>query len=473
MDKEMKDFFETQNRLLGQLVQKTGGMIDKAADSGETAGRLHGQGGVFSTSGLDRNIITAMVRPYGIGGVLPFIPTLSEDPRFGAITGYTDDEGAEPDEVCDDAPVGFLKACNLTARFGLLRRDSNTIDIARVKRKINRGDFTDLILRGKLLGDDNLAPSSLNANQVLDSMVMSEMVNVGVRTERQLNTRYWQGAIGSGQMPGLDNQIATGQKDADSGTLCASLDSDVKDFAYDAVGGSGRSIVEYLSMAFRYVQYNAETMDLNPVKWKFFMRPDLWWQLTEIWPCEYNTNQCASSILGSSSRVVIDGRENVRERDDFRASMTLPVNGQMVEVVTDTGIFQHTNITNGNLNAGQFASSIYIVPITITGGFPVTYIEYLDYNSAAPEISLLHNTQNFWTDAGKYMWAVEQEKWCIKFALRTEQRIVLRTPHLAARVDHVMYEPLQMLRDPDPDSPYHADGGVSLRGHTFGQAVWA
>jgi len=472
MDRQMQEFFETQNKLLGALIEKTG-LVDKAAGGGETAGRLHGQGGIFSTSGLERDILTAMVRPSGIGAVLPFIETLSEDPRFGAITGYTADEGAEPDEVCDDAPVGFLKACNLTARFGLLRRDSNTIDIARVKRKINRGDFTDLILRGKLLSNDGIAPSGLNESQVLDMMVQSEMVNTGVRSERELGQRYWQGTIATGQMPGLDFQIAVGQKDADSGTLCPALDSDVKDFAYDAVGGSGRSIVEYISMAFRYVQYNASTMGLNPVVWKIFMRPELWWELTEIWPCEYNTNRCANSLIGTNSRTIIDGRENIRERDSFRESMLLPINGDMVEVVTDTGIFQHTNITNGNLEAGQFASSIYIVPMTVTGGFPVTYIEYLNYKTAGPEIALLNGTQDFWTDAGKYMWAIEQVKWCIKFALRTEQRIVLRSPHLAARVDHVKYEPLQMLRDPDPDSPYHADGGVSVRGHTFGQSVWA
>jgi hypothetical protein len=37
----------------------------------------------------------------------------------------------------------------------------------------------------------------------------------------------------------------------------------------------------------------------------------------------------------------------------------------------------------------------------------------------------------FWTDGGVYSWAIEQIKWCYKLSLKTTQRIVLRSPHLA------------------------------------------
>jgi hypothetical protein len=305
----------------------------------------------------------------------------------------------------------------------------------------------------------------------VDLITMSEMVNVGVRMERALNVRYWQGTVAAGQMPGLDSQIATGQKDAETAVLCPSLDSDVKDFAYDALGGSGRSIVEYLSMLMRYVTYNAETMGLEPVKWIIAMRPELWWELTEVWPCEYSTNKCASSVLGTS-QVFIDGRENISERDRMRQSKTLEINGETYQVVTDTGIFLHDSINNGNLNPGQFASSIYVIPVTINGNFPATYREYLDYKAGGVELNMLHGKEDFWSDGGMYLWALEKAKFCVKFAARTEQRIVLRTPHLAGRIDHVKFEPLQMLRNPDPDSPYWLDGGVSLRQHTSGYSVW-
>lgn len=86
----------------------------------------------------------------------------------------------------------------------------------------------------------------------------------------------------------------------------------------------------------------------------------------------------------------------------------------------------------------------------------------------------MRNLQEFWwTDSGLYSWALEQLKWCIKFSLRAEPRVVLRTPHLAGKIDNVMYSPLQHLRSPDPDSPYHYDGGVSVRGLGTRYAVWA
>jgi hypothetical protein len=83
--------------------------------------------------------------------------------------------------------------------------------------------------------------------------------------------------------------------------------------------------------------------------------------------------------------------------------------------------------------------------------------------------------QFFWTDNGSYSWALEQIKWCYKLALKTERRIILRTPQLAGRIDNVKYEPLQHLRDSDPSGAYFKDGGVSLRGGMVQtpHAVWS
>ncbi len=71
-----------------------------------------------------------------------------------------------------------------------------------------------------------------------------------------------------------------------------------------------------------------------------------------------------------------------------------------------------------------------------------------------------------------YSWALEQIKWCYKFSVKTEQRVVLRTPHLAGRIDNVRYSPLQHLRTYETDSPYHVDGGVSVRASGTTYSVW-
>src|SRR3989304_1232923 len=97
------------------LKEMDGGLHTKVPANFSTAQRLHGSGGVFAIAGLERDIITAMVRPYGIGSSLPLIPSTYEDPRFGSITGVSDDIGNEPTYACEDAPTGYIKGCNLTA----------------------------------------------------------------------------------------------------------------------------------------------------------------------------------------------------------------------------------------------------------------------------------------------------------------------------------------------------------------------
>jgi len=195
--------------------------------------------------------------------------------------------------------------------------------------------------------------------------------------------------------------------------------------------------------------------------------------LSAIWPCAYNTNRCSSAV-GSNSTVFIDGRENVSERDAMRRGMTIDINGRTYKVITDNGIFEHNNINKAGLPAGSYASSIFAVPLTITGNFPVTYRQYVDYRLGSADVALLRGKEQFfWTDQGVYSWAIEQIKWCYKLALKTEQRVILRTPQLAGRIDAVKYIPTQHLREPDPDSPYHFDGGTSVRsGIGAPKAVW-
>jgi hypothetical protein len=217
-------------------------------------------------------------------------------------------------------------------------------------------------------------------------------------------------------------------------------------------------------------------MGLLPASWVWVMRPELWQVLTEVWPCQYNTAKCANSVIGSGSRVVIDGRENIAQRDSMRTGMTIEVNGRRYPVVVDDGIFESNSTNNANLAAGQYASSIYFLPLQITGNFPVTYREYVDYRDpiANANVALLRGMQDFWTDGGLFTWAIESQKWCYKLALKTEQRIILRTPQLAGKIQNARYEPLQHLRSSDASSPYFADGGVSLRDtNDTGYAVWA
>jgi len=465
-----------QEEILSLFAEAMEETVNKAAASTQTANQLHGIDGLFSQT-TERDVISAHIRPMGIADRLPAIGSVDENPRYSLLTGYTDVTGTEPDNACDDAPTGFVKGCNATARFGMSRRDTNTIEFDKVMLRLNRGDFTDLQLRGRVLGLTNLPPGSLNESQILNILTKSEMVTAGVNMERKLVKEIWQGTYGtSTEFAGLDDQIATGHIDADTSIACPAVDSDVKDFAYDDIEGTGRSIVEYIAMLEYYIYFNAQRMGLLPATWVWVMRPEMWQILTEVWPCQYNTNKCASSVLGSASRVVIDGRDNIAQRDSMRSGMTLEVNGRSIPVVLDDGIYEQDSTNDANLAAGEYASSIYLLPLTITGNFPVTYREYVNYNHpfASANTSLLMGKQSFWTDGGMFSWAYEENKWCYKLALKTEQRVILRTPQLAGKVQNVKYVPLQHLRSSDPASPYFVNGGVSLRDtDDTVNAVWA
>jgi len=243
------------------------------------------------------------------------------------------------------------------------------------------------------------------------------------------------------------------------------LDSDVKNFAYNDVCGTTLDIVEYLSSLVWYLGTLATDTGLEPVDWVLVMRPGLWHELSACWPCRYNTYRCQVRETAAIDAVPsIDAADMTAARDAMRQGMYIDIEGRRFRVITDTGIFEHNSTNNANLAPGQYASSIYLVQLNIVGGMPVTYREYLDYRKAASDVALLRGMEQFfWSDNGVFSWAYEQTKWCYKLSLKTEQRVVLRTPQLAGRIDYVRYSPLQHERDSDPSSSYFVDGGVSLR----------
>lgn len=479
-DRLLTQLLEKQTALLEQLTNKE--TMHEKHDTGATTGTgfyTTQPGGIFSVAGTSRNVFTAHIRPSGIASVLPLIPSNEDNPRYATITGITaDDTSVEATNPCDPNPSAFMKGCYLTARFGRTARDTNVIEWDKVKRKVNRGVYDDLILNGRLLGLSGLTPQNMSEDEILNILTMAEMVTAVVSMERKLVPQMWVGSpavntAGGGykEFPGLDLQIATGQIDAETGVACPALDSDVKDFAFDEVGGTGRNIVEYVQMMEFYLRHNASRMGLDPVEWIIVMRPELWDVLTEVWPCEYNTNRCASAVMGTS-QVFIDGRENINQRDMMRRDMVIDIRGTEYRVVTDDGIFEHNANNNQNLLPGQYASSLYFVPLTVLGSFPVTRREYVDYRLGGDDVDLLRGTQIFWTDDGVYSWSVDGTRWCYTLAVKTEQRVVLQTPQLAGKIQSVMYQPLQHLRSFDPASPYHYDGGSSVRNVGSDWAIW-
>ena len=196
----LAEAIQNQTHVLTQLVEQNGPMQQKEAGiggpymakqdalaAGHSGTLLHGPGGMFNTPGLSEALISTHVRSYGLGQLLQAFPSNSTHPWFGFLTGFGDEVGNEPTNPCDDAPTGYMKSGTLTARFGHVSRDTQTIRLPDTITRHNRGEFTDLNLINAVLNPDSSGlymPSDVNEQGLLDQVVKAEQVIVGVNMER-------------------------------------------------------------------------------------------------------------------------------------------------------------------------------------------------------------------------------------------------------------------------------------------------
>lgn len=444
-----------------------------------TATMLGQPGGIFQVAGMERDVFSTHMVPEGIASFLPSYPATRDDPRYGLLTGFTATSGSEPTNPCDDAPKGFVKSGTLTAQWGRVMRETQTIEIDKVLHEA-RESTSGLRLVGDLLG---YTESEISQADPLDMVVEMEMIGVGVQLERKTSVLNWQGnpannTSGGGykEYPGLDRQINTGQVDAETNTAITAADSLIFDFGHTLVDATTKDIVEFVSMMEYYLREKARRQRMEPVTWAIVMRPELWHQLSMVWPCRYYTNRCTTAA--GTSVVSINDTTGTDLRDRMRREMTLEVNGRTYQVILDDGIFEHNNTTTAGIPAGHYSSSLYFVPLRVRGNFPVTYFEFIDYRRIDGQLRALRDGGRkvpFWTNSGRLLWAYVDlgGSYCFKLQAKLEDRIILRTPHLAGKIQNVRYLPMTHLDSPYPDSPYFKDGGVSLRAFTgAGFHVW-
>jgi hypothetical protein len=432
----------------------------KQATGVPNAQMLHGPGGLFSTFGIDSVVVNAHMTPRGLEGLLPVMPTVYTNPLYSFLTGFEGDGASEPSGKCDHCPSGVIESCIQTATFGRVCRSSQEIEINEIVNMINRGETTPLRLLGEVLGPGGLAPrDNVDVQGWINMVIQAQMVLISILFQRALVPMVWAGnptnnTAGGGyaEFPGLDMLIGTGKIDAVTGVRCAALDSDIKEFNYGSIYGAAPDIVQYMSMLEWQLRNNARGMGLEPVDWVWCMRPETWFELTEIWPIRYNTGR-QNLVTPTNTMIMTDGRENVNDRDRMRGQMQIPVNGNWYPVIVDDGIVEESHDDNPLLIAdGEFASDISFVPLR-AAGMTTLYWETKDWRGVPSQISMLQPTNPYWvSDGGRYMWTMEKLNWCFYLMGKIEPRIILRTPQLAGRIQHVKCAPLQHLRNPFPDS---------------------
>lgn len=493
MDIDVKSLAEAIGQGVGEALAKNGGMSQKHdASTTQTTNYMHGPNGIFGVLGSDRDVFSTRIRPSGLLSVLPAFGVNDMSPLVPYLTGITDYEGDDPDAPCDDPPTaGDIKNCYLTAVFGRVTGETEAIEATRVGQIINRGEFTDLRVVNDPIVEQNVflpgtAPTA--ATRALNQEILARLLTLGVYFEQRLSGMVYTGnpannSANNGYMefPGLDMLISTGKVDAITGGTCPALDSDIKDFNYGHVDGNDPNILRYLTYMWRIVNHIASKTNLRPVTWALVMRETLFYELTATWPCNYLTYRCVDFNLDANVSLNISGDEQVRMRDKMREGKYLLIDGVKVPVITDDAIAEECGdegeaCFNANLEDGQFASDIYLVPLTVQGGRQVTFFQFFNYSGpnaimATDMFGKLLDGE-FWTDDGKFIWYRNRTRTCLEWGAVIQPRLRVLTPHLAGRLQNVRYSPLQHTRDAFPDDPYFTDGGEYSRSTSSYYSEW-
>jgi len=435
---------------------------------------VHGPGGLFGVRGLSQDIISTHTQITGsLGEMIPIQSSIDTDPLFPYITGFLRSDQQEKDAVCDPAEEAApFKTCIQTTIFGRKEFKTRELELNRLGQRINRGEFLDLRLVNSPLVNQMgglmrayLGLSDQAAGLAGNDIVM-RMVEVGVAFQRWICPNVYTGnpansSNGGGykEFMGLDILIGTTKVDAITGQTCPSLYSDIKDFGYRDVSSTvDPTIVRTITTMYRILTRKAVQQNMAPLDLRIVMREPLFYELTRVWPCQYNTDGCGTA---DSTTQEVNMNDAVRFRDDMRNNMYLLIDGRKVPVIIDDCIMEETTADNDTIPLGGYSSDIYFVPFAARGGTIRTlYWEYFDYStSVLPKMP--NRLPDFWSDGGVFLWTYDTHQWCLDYTAKMEPRLILRTPQFAGRLQNVVYTPLQHGDDALPSQAYWKDGGVT------------
>lgn len=441
--------------------------------------QIHGIGSLFGAVqvGIDSEVVSALMYWRGLGEYLPLNPVRTVEHFLPFITGVEPTSSTERSEECGNCISGETEACIQHFPTALVCRETKAIRIQRAIERLNSGDI-DLTLLNDRLGSDSPWHPGWTPSSTTDIMQVytawALLYELPPLFAQALGPMVWTGNpannVGNAyrEFRGLELLVNTGHVDAFTGTTCPALDSDIKNFLYeDILTGEDPTLYEVLEMAHWYVRNNAQGQRLDPVTFAVVMRPSLWQTFSSQVPVQ----SILSTIMNMNIPANVVGptilaNDLRNERDAIRRSLQIPLNGESVQVILDDGLPELNNANNANLNPGEYASDIYILPLRYLGNRPGIRIDYKDYRFISQEVAATDNMGLIYRSSpdGRFSWSLVHDGPCFKIQAETEPRIILRVPQLAARIENIKYVPLQHVREPDPDSPYFYKGGVSTRG---------
>ncbi len=442
---------------------------------------LHGAGGLFNRRDRENPVFSTIMSPMmGVADSLPvFNGARNLDSMFGGvdnafdslITGVTagalDDFANQPTQPCQDGPVGgLLKFCSILNTLGNYSMATREVEITRAGRATDMTDAFTLQLANTVLQGVFATPTTMPSEaNAINNELAARIWEMGLSFQRMFAPRVFTGSpannVGTAQdIVGLDIHINSGNKrDSSNNTVCTAANSVVMNFG-SAVVGSTSNIVRMIESADAAVTYKARRQGLGTPEYEIGMRPELWQEITEIIPVQKYERVLAVINNVTNGRGNVNASDVYGERNAMRASLLIPINGRMIPVVLDDTIAE---TALGNVGGvPKYSSTIYGIPLTVLGGYPVTFWEYFNHsNGNAQIIQNMANGLTWTTDGGLFRWFADFARGCLKLNVKFSPRLRMRTPQVAWRIDAVAYQPQLHFASYSPDSSYFVNGGVT------------
>ena len=471
-DYEFRDVAEVQKAIDAGLINANTVLKHDVNDPSPSIQVPHGQwfdqntGGLFTRPGSVPDMYHTVVQPDGSQFVNALFSGLTNvlNPEYSVLTGVNDIQGSAAADACSPGPnAGEAKLGIFRQQFGLAKIETQQGDLLQMGSRINNADMDKMLLHPAQV-QSVFTPSVINGRNINTTAGLA-MFRLGVEIQRQLHNILFTGTQGSAggagsmwieEFDGFDNLVVENPTDVLGNTIAAAS-SKVVNWASADVSGtlSGDDIVQVISSLCHYVNTLAAQTNL-PHGGVIVTHPDLFYNLTAVWPCSYITDRC-SVDSSSGERLTASAEATTNMRNEMRNGSFLWVNGMRIPVVQISSVAR--TATGGGMN-----SPIYFIPLTALGR-KVTYIEGFDFNNAdirefanlAPDASARYDIQN----GGLYAVASRQSDFCMEWVFAMRPRLVMRTPWLAWRIENVNYVmPGQhYTRHFDPSDEYFRNGG--------------
>ncbi len=410
---------------------------------------------------------TARVR--SIGDYIPLFKSLNQNEVIDVATGVTAGSGNNVTSACAVGPKpGQLKGARIAATFGIIHASTKIFDVTQAGMRRNYGDDQEKQFFNSIASMNRWLPQvpGIDGNTTFTSLLRSAMLELGIELERNVSQVHFVGVAGTSnntyrgvatQWDGLDRLIRTGWTDI-GGTTTPALDAAVVSFNANADGGTdsaSRTIVGALIDTY-FAQIDYLRRIGITAEFALVMRPDLFRALAAVWSCSYATTRCTSSSAGLP--LTRDAVSIQAEYERIMSSMSLPMEGEYVQVILDDTIARDT------LGNGYFKSDIYGVALR-GNGRPVLYGEYFDMaNSMAEELANYAGGADMDTaNDGMYRVFRYQTGGCLEFDFYARPRLITDAPFMHFRVDDLFYRAAYNQHDAQPGASYYYNGGTTYR----------